>query len=88
MCQCLFIPYPFAVIAVGYAFYAGRGRRYGWAAYSLIVLLWLLLVLDTADQPEIQNYALVGLPFLAVLAWYGWLKRTPRQPAVIAEVDP
>jgi hypothetical protein len=62
------LSYPIAVIAVGYAFFAGRGRRWAWGAYGLLVLpVFLLWVMGVQ---ELAICILIILGFVAVLGWY------------------
>lgn len=83
LCQYLLFAYPFAVVAVAYAFYAGRGRRWTWAAYGLVALPWVLL-LPWALGP----LGLAGTFCMGLLGWYGWLKRERRSTTALDAGSP
>ena len=75
------LTYPVAVIAVGYAFCAGRGRRWAWAAYGLLVPPVLVLLLaGNRREVGVADCALIILGFVALLGWYD-LRRIKRGSA-------
>ncbi len=87
LCQYLVLSYPIAVIVVGYAFFTGRGRRWAWAAYGLLVLP--VLILWAAVGKEFAPYArciLIILGFIAALGWYDF--RRGRRAGPLSDSQP
>jgi len=84
LCQYLVLSYPIAVIAVGYAFFAGRGRRWAWVAYGL--LLPPVLFMWAAGGKEYADCILIILGFIAVLGWYDL--RRGRRAAPVSDSQP
>ncbi len=78
LCQYLVLSYPLAVIAVGYAFFAGRGRRWAWVAYGLLVPPTLLVW--AAGGKEFASCIVIILGLIAVLGWYDLRRRRPAAP--------
>jgi hypothetical protein len=67
--QCLILSYPLAVITVSYAFCVGRGRRWAWAAYGLLVFPILLMYLADGGR-EVAACILIILGFVALLGYF------------------